>query len=99
MSKFSRRLRKLESQVFDDSGLVPNSPEWYEYWLQKIRRCLTSQTPGSPDGPDVEVPNEPQSHFPPRPPQGDRRSLASLRERRGESKARGRHHRGHRRTS
>jgi len=38
MLKFSRRLRRLESQVFDDSGLVPHSPEWYEYWLQKIRR-------------------------------------------------------------
>jgi hypothetical protein len=41
MSYASRRLRKLENRLLDDSGLVPHSPEWCAYWLERIERYAT----------------------------------------------------------
>jgi len=55
MSNFSRRLRKLESQVFDDSGLVPHSPEWYDYWLKKIRKYTSGDRSVDLRGVTVEL--------------------------------------------
>ena len=40
MSNHLRRLRKLEAQLIDDSGLVPHSPQWYEHYRDKFRRYM-----------------------------------------------------------
>src|SRR6185369_1049070 len=36
MANFERRLRKLEANLTDGSGLVPHSLEWLQYWDRKI---------------------------------------------------------------
>ena len=32
-----RRIEELESRSVDDSGLIPQSPEWLEFWQQQVR--------------------------------------------------------------
>jgi hypothetical protein len=34
----SRRIRKLEATLTDAKGLVPHSPEWFDYWGEKLDR-------------------------------------------------------------
>ena len=36
MRHVERRLRKLEANLTDGSGLAPNSLEWLQYWDRKI---------------------------------------------------------------
>jgi hypothetical protein len=40
MSNLGRRLRKLEFQITDHTGLVPRSPQWLEYWRERIDKIL-----------------------------------------------------------
>jgi hypothetical protein len=36
MTNLRRRLRKLESFLTDDEGLVTNSPRWLAYWKERL---------------------------------------------------------------
>ena len=36
MATFHRRLRNLEAELLDASGLVPNSPPWHAYWKARF---------------------------------------------------------------
>lgn len=45
MSNLLRRLRKLESELTDHSGLVPHSPAWFSYWFQEIESYVSDQQP------------------------------------------------------
>jgi hypothetical protein len=38
-----RRLEALESRTVDDSGLVPQSPEWLAFWQQQFHLYETGQ--------------------------------------------------------
>jgi hypothetical protein len=38
-----RRLEALESRRVDDSGLVPDSPEWLAFWQQQFHLHETGQ--------------------------------------------------------
>jgi len=40
MSKLQRRLKKLESLLTDDAGLVPGSPQWLAYWTERADKIL-----------------------------------------------------------
>jgi hypothetical protein len=55
MSYVLRRLRKLEAQLMDDTGLVPRSPEWYNHWLERIRRYMDGGTSVDIRGATVEL--------------------------------------------
>jgi hypothetical protein len=48
MTNLQRRLRKLEGQLTDGSGLVPHSQKWLHHWEQRIYRMLTGKEPGAP---------------------------------------------------
>jgi len=37
------RLRKLEVQLTDHSGLIPHSPRWVAYWTERIRKLDSGQ--------------------------------------------------------
>ena len=47
MSRLLSRLRKLEAQLKDDAGLVPNSPEWLDYWTRRIDAILIGEVTGA----------------------------------------------------
>jgi hypothetical protein len=49
MTNLGRRLKRLEAQFTDKSGLIPLSPPWMEYWSDRAARML--------DGEDVEEPS------------------------------------------
>lgn len=50
MTSLQRRLKRLEVNLNDSSGLVPDSQQWLEYWLRQVyNRCLTDQEQGEPD--------------------------------------------------
>jgi hypothetical protein len=36
VTNLKRRLKKLEARRTDSNGLVPYSPEWFEYWDEQI---------------------------------------------------------------
>ncbi len=36
MTNLQRRLKKLEAQLNDPSGLVPHSHQWLEYWDRRL---------------------------------------------------------------
>ena len=36
----NRRLRKLEAQLTDSSGLVAGSPAWWKFWMAEAERTL-----------------------------------------------------------
>jgi hypothetical protein len=36
MTNIRRRLKKLEELFTDSTGLVPNSPKWFDYWRPKF---------------------------------------------------------------
>jgi len=38
-----RRLEALESRTIDDSGLVPESPEWLAFWQRQFHLYETGQ--------------------------------------------------------
>lgn len=38
MTNLSRRLRKLEAERFDGTGLVPHSDAWYAYYIEQLDR-------------------------------------------------------------
>ena len=40
MRNLSRRLRRLQATFTDATGLVPESPAWFEHWREQIRRVL-----------------------------------------------------------
>jgi hypothetical protein len=42
MSRLHRRLRKLESQMTDGSGLVPHSEAWFQHWNERLDKFLTT---------------------------------------------------------
>ena len=47
MARLERRLRKLETQLRDrDSGLVPYTPQWLEYWTEKLDRFMRGEKIG-----------------------------------------------------
>jgi hypothetical protein len=35
-TRLLQRIEKLEAQLTDCSGLVPDSPEWLAYWQEQI---------------------------------------------------------------
>jgi hypothetical protein len=39
-SGLHRRLRKLESQMTDGSGLVPHAEAWFRYWTERFDQFL-----------------------------------------------------------
>jgi hypothetical protein len=41
-SGLHRRLRKLESQMTDGSGLVPHSAAWMAHWRERLDQFLTT---------------------------------------------------------
>jgi len=43
MSNLLRRLRKLEAQLTDHSGLVPHTKPWRDYWSPRIEGLITGQ--------------------------------------------------------
>ena len=38
MTNLQRRLRKLEANIVDSHGLIPNTPEWLGFWTEKLDR-------------------------------------------------------------
>ena len=55
MSRLQTRLRKLETQFTDGSGLRPRSPEWLDYWERRLNRILSGEEPGEPGCIPLEV--------------------------------------------
>jgi len=45
MFNLRRRLKNLEAQLTDGSGLRPGSPKWRDYWGQRLIRILTGEEP------------------------------------------------------
>jgi hypothetical protein len=44
MARLERRLRKLETRLRDrDSGLMPYTPQWLEYWTEKLDRAMKGE--------------------------------------------------------
>ena len=44
MARLERRLRKLEARLRDrNSGLVPHTPQWLEYWTGKLDRVMRGE--------------------------------------------------------
>jgi hypothetical protein len=43
LANFQRRIRKLESQLTDATGLVPHSKEWFEHWYRKIDQVIAGE--------------------------------------------------------
>ncbi len=44
MSSLLRRLRKLEAQLTDHSGLVPHTKPWSDYWDPRIDELIDGET-------------------------------------------------------
>jgi hypothetical protein len=45
MSNLSKRVRKLESQLTNITGLVARSDEWFAFWGDKIERLIAGEAP------------------------------------------------------
>jgi len=43
MSRLLTRLRKLEAQLTDRSGLVPHTKPWLEYWSPRIDQLIAGE--------------------------------------------------------
>lgn len=39
----ARRLRKLEAGILDSGGLIPNTPEWLEFWGDKLDQLIAGE--------------------------------------------------------
>ena len=46
MTNLQRRLRKLESELTDPSGLLPHSKAWFEHWERRIDQVIAGDDPG-----------------------------------------------------
>jgi hypothetical protein len=46
VTNLRRRIRKLESRLTDNDGLVPHSKQWFAHWEQKIDQVITGDDPG-----------------------------------------------------
>jgi len=46
MTNLRRRLKKLEVLLTDDVGLIPHSPQWLAYWIERIERMMSAQDAG-----------------------------------------------------
>ena len=55
MRNLCRRLRKLEAQMLDASGLVPGTKAWREDWEEKKRLTLADPTNGPLAGISLEI--------------------------------------------
>ena len=54
MSNLQRRLKKLETVMTDDSGLVPGSPRWLAHWTERLSKFIA----GEDDLKDDKIPLE-----------------------------------------
>jgi hypothetical protein len=45
MSNLRRRIRKLEAQFTEDSGLVPYAPKWLAHWTDWFQRRMRGEDP------------------------------------------------------
>ena len=45
MSRFRRRIQKLERRFLEISGFVPHSREWLAYWEGKIDELIAAEEP------------------------------------------------------
>jgi len=45
MSNLLRRLRKLEAQLTDRSGLMPYTKPWWDYWTPRIENLIAGEAP------------------------------------------------------
>jgi hypothetical protein len=43
MRNLARRLRKLEAGILDSQGLIPNTPEWLDFWGDKLDRLIAGE--------------------------------------------------------
>jgi hypothetical protein len=43
MIRFERRLRQLEAQLTDLSGLVPHTQQWFDYWTERLDRRFAGE--------------------------------------------------------
>jgi hypothetical protein len=43
MSRLLTRLRKLEAQLTDRSGLVPHTQPWWDYWLPVFDSVMSGE--------------------------------------------------------
>ena len=43
MSRLQQRLRRLEAQITDASGLIPHSDAWVGYWADRIDQYLSGK--------------------------------------------------------
>ena len=55
MLNLRRRLKNLEAQLTDGSGLRPHSAGWLDYWAQRVSKILTGEAPGDPGCIPLEV--------------------------------------------
>jgi hypothetical protein len=46
MIRFDRRLRRLEAQLTDLSGLVPGTQQWFDYWSARVDKLLAEEELG-----------------------------------------------------
>jgi hypothetical protein len=43
MTRLEGRLKKLEAQLTDRTGLVPHSPKWLAYWTEQLAKIFAGQ--------------------------------------------------------
>jgi hypothetical protein len=43
MVRFERRLRHLEAQLTDRSGIVPHTKQWFDYWNARVDTLLAEE--------------------------------------------------------
>jgi hypothetical protein len=43
MARFERRLRKLEAQLTDRSGLIPHTEPWWDYWMAIVGKLIAGE--------------------------------------------------------
>jgi hypothetical protein len=41
-----RRLRRLEAELTDSSGLIPHSAAWIDYWMKEVDKAVTERGSG-----------------------------------------------------
>jgi len=50
-----RRLRRLESHLYDPSGFMPHTNQWRDFWFERIRAYASD---------DYDGPRRPHALFP-----------------------------------
>lgn len=43
MARFERRIRRLEAQLTDLSGLVPHAKPWFDYWTASLDKLSAGE--------------------------------------------------------